>query len=665
VDGRLPLAATIGLLVLAAVAVARTVQPGKVAAVDPFVGAQACAACHQQMHDTWTRGRHSRMLQPAGAASVVGDFSQPSVTLHGRQFQLRAADGSYFVTESYLTGKPQEHRVEFTLGSRRVQHYLTTIDKGWIVVLPPSWDVERRQWFDNMDIVRPAAGDRTPVQQWNKDCVGCHVSGEAKHFDPLTRDYATRWTDFGTSCERCHGPGRAHVQRYSQAPAQNAGGDPLIVKPTRLDATRSTMICAQCHSLRNIINPDFTAGADYFDFFQPRLEYDPGTDRELPYWPDGRPRRFSNDAIGLWQSACFRRGQAACTTCHHDPHEPNVDRNPQLAPANNALCTQCHDAIGRNVPAHTRHAAASAGSACVECHMPKTVISLNARMRDHTISVPAPENTVAFQIPNACNECHRDKTAAWAVETLREWRPQGRRAKLVARAQAFAAARRSAPEALDGLIAIAGDRDAGPLIQATAAGYLRRYLSSRSSPGDARAEADPGERARAALVAAAKADHPAIRASAVASLGFVGEGGGAAVRPALAAALSDPRRAVRIAALVALINVGATPLAPAETARLKEVGREYGALAPLYDDDAAFDRDLGLVRLLDADYTGAASMLETCLRLDPRRPSASFLLALARLGQGKIDEARRLLEAVDASDPSYAAARRRLDAMKN
>jgi len=650
VNRRLPLAAAIGLLALAAAAVARTDQPGKVPAVDPFVGAQACAACHAKMHDTWLRGRHSRMLQPAGAASVVGDFSQANITLHGRQFQLRAAGGSYFVTESYLTGKPQEHRVEFTLGSRRVQHYLATIDKGWIVVLPPSWDVERRQWFDNMDIVRPAAGDRTPVQQWNRDCVTCHVSGEAKHFDPVARDYATRWTDFGTSCERCHGPGRAHVQRYSQSPAHAAGGEPLIVKPTRLDATRSTMICAQCHSLRNIINPDFTAGSDYFDFFQPRLEYDPGTDRELPYWPDGRPRRFSNDAIGLWQSACFRRGQAACTTCHRDPHEPNVDRNPQLAPTNNALCTQCHDAIGRDVPAHTRHAAASAGSACVECHMPKTVISLNARMRDHTISVPAPENTVAFQIPNACNECHRDKSAAWAVETLRDWWPQGRRAKLVARAQAFAGARRTAPEALGGLIAIAADADAGPLIQATAVGYLRRY---------------PGERARAALVAAAKADHPAIRASAIASLGFVGADDGAAVRAPIAAALSDPRRAVRIAALVALINVGPTPLAPAEAARLKEVGREYGALAPLYDDDAGFDRDLGLVRLLDADYEGAASMLETCLRLDPRRPSASFLLALARLGQGKIDEARRLLQQVDESDPSYAAARRRLEVMKN
>ena len=654
VNPRVPLAAAVGVLMLAAAARVVVGQggqavPRKIDPVDPFVGAQACAACHEQMHETWLRGRHSRMLQPAGASSVVGDFAKTPVTLHGRQFQLRAAAGSFYVTESYLTGKPQEHRVEFTLGSRRVQHYLTTIDKGWIVVLPPSWDVDRRQWFDNMDIVRPAAADGTPVQQWNKDCVGCHVSGEAKRFDPVRADYATRWTDFGTSCERCHGPGRAHVQRYSQPP-RDGSADPLIVKPTRLAAERSTMICAQCHSLRNIINPDYTAGGDYYDFFHPRLEYDPGTDRELPYWPDGRPRRFSNDAIGLWQSACFRRGQTSCTTCHRDPHEPNVDRNPQLAPGNNALCTQCHDAIGRDVAAHSRHAAASAGSSCVECHMPKTVISLNATMRDHTISVPAPENTVAAGIPNACNECHRDKTAAWAVETLARWWPDGRRAKLVARAQAFGGARRSAPAALDGLLAIAADADGGPLIQATAVGYLRRY---------------PGERARTALIAAAKADHPAIRASAIASLGFLGASDGGAVRPTLVAALSDPRRAVRIAALVALINVGATPLEPDQTARLREVGREYGALAPLYDDDAAFDRDLGLVRLLDSDFNGAASMLETCLRLDPRRPSASFLLALARLGQGKIEDARRLLQQVDQSDPSYAAARRRLEAIKN
>src|SRR5438552_12107528 len=116
------------MAVLAAVGGARTSEPQGVDRANGFVGAQACASCHQAMHDTWSRGRHSKMIQPATAASVVGDFSRRSVTLHGRSFQLREADGAYFVTESYLTGKPQDHHVELTLGSRRVQHYLTTIE---------------------------------------------------------------------------------------------------------------------------------------------------------------------------------------------------------------------------------------------------------------------------------------------------------------------------------------------------------------------------------------------------------------------------------------------------------------------------------------------------------------------------------------------------------
>jgi len=614
-------------------------------AAPAFVGARACATCHQDMHDTWSGGRHSKMLQRATASSVVGDFARGSTVLHGNRFQLRSANGEYFIGESYLTGKLREHKVEYTLGSRRVQHYLTTMEKGRMVVLPPSWDVQRREWFDNMDIVRPDRAAGTPVQQWNKDCVGCHVSGEEKQFDPATLDYRTEWTDFGTSCERCHGPGSLHVDAYSRDSTSRPIGQRFIVKPTRLDPQTNSMICAQCHSLRNVVNPGYKAGDDYFDFFMPRLEYDPGTDRELPYWPDGRPRRFSNDAIGLWQSACYRQGGATCTTCHRDPHRPDVDRNAQLAASNNALCTQCHQAIGAQTAAHTRHASGSAGSSCVACHMPKTVISINATMRDHTMSVPAPENTVTFGIPNACSECHSDKKAVWAVGVIDEWWPGGRRGKLVERARVFTAARRSAPEALTGLIAIAKDGAAGPLIQATAVGYLRRY---------------PGERARAALVSAAAAEHPAIRAAAIAGLGDVDGSADASVRSTLLTALSDRRRAVRIAALVSLVNAHGSPPVGADAGRLQSVGREYAELTTLYQDDPIFDRDLGIIQLLGGDVTRAAETLEIALRLNPTQPSAGFVLALARLGQGRIEEARTLLQRVVPSDPSYEAARRRL-----
>ena len=54
------------------------------------------------------------------------------MTLRGSRYRLRAENGEYFITESYLTGKEREHRVEYTLGSRRIQHYLTTIENGKI-----------------------------------------------------------------------------------------------------------------------------------------------------------------------------------------------------------------------------------------------------------------------------------------------------------------------------------------------------------------------------------------------------------------------------------------------------------------------------------------------------------------------------------------------------
>jgi Cytochrome c554 and c-prime len=280
------------IALLALVAIGRAAQQAPT--TRDYVGAQACENCHRTIHATWTSGRHSKMIQRATASSVKGDFAAGTVTLRGGQYGMRARGGEFFITESELAGRPQEHRIDYTLGSRRVQHYLTTIDHGKIVVMAPSWDVQRREWFHNTDIIRPDEDDRLVVQQWNKQCVGCHVSRQEQRYDPKTRTYATEWTDFGTSCERCHGPGRTHVAERSKA---------TIVRPTRLAADAATGVCAQCHSLRTAINPGYAAGDNYYDAFVPTLEYAPyarpHASQDPPYWADGRPRRFSKDAIGL------------------------------------------------------------------------------------------------------------------------------------------------------------------------------------------------------------------------------------------------------------------------------------------------------------------------------------------------------------------------------
>lgn len=640
-----------GLSVVALVLLGMIAWPGRTRTqpAPTFVGAKACAACHQDVYDSWKGARHSKMIQPATPASVEADFSKPSIALRGRTYRLRVADGAYFITESYLTGKEQEHRVEYTLGSRRIQHFLTTIGNGRIIVLPPSWDVQRHQWFDNMEIVRPDEDVKKPFQQWNALCVGCHVSQQDNHYSPTAHTYATTWTDFGTSCERCHGPGSAHVQEYTRDPGTTGHAARFIVRPTRLDPHTSSMVCAQCHSMRDVIAPGFTAGSNYYDYFVPDLEFGPRKATDPTYWADGRPRRFSNDAIGFWQSQCFLRGGATCTSCHRDPHIPDIDRNAQLRPTDNALCTRCHADIGAQLTAHTRHGAESAGSSCVECHMPKTVVSIKATMRDHTIGVPAPENTVKFGIPNACTECHADKKATWAVATLAQWWPNGRRGKLVRRAEAFTAARDAQPKALDALIAIAADDTEGPLVQANAVGYLRNYR-------------DP--RAVDALLDAAKASAPAIRVSAISGLGQIGLET-PATRAAIDAALSDRQRAVRLSALVSLINLNRGPLAADEQAPFRRASREFAAWAHLHEDDARAQCDLGMTELLVGEFDAAADALKMSLDLEPDRPSAKFLLALARLGQRRADDAAKLLKAVPSSDPYFKAAQARLKQLES
>jgi predicted CXXCH cytochrome family protein len=473
------------------------------------------------------------------------------------------------------------------------------------------------------------------------------VSDEEVTYNLATRSYATKLMDFGTSCERCHGPGSAHVQQYTRSEESRPVGARFIVRPTRLDPKTSSMICAQCHSLRDVLAPGFRAGENYYDYFLPVLgKSNPPT---IPRTGPMDARDVSNDAIGLWQSACFLRGAATCTTCHQDPHEPNVDRNTRLASSNNALCTQCHEDVGTKLTAHTRHSADSAGSSCVECHMPKTVISIKSTMRDHTMSLPAPENTVKFGIPNACTDCHKDKKASWAVFILNTWWPQGSAASW-SRGRGLHGRASHSRHALDGLIAIAADERQGPLIQANALGYLRNYGN---------------DRAVAALLIAARAEHPAIRSTALLSLrlpphGAAGQRAEATTRSSIADALQDPLRSVRLSALVSLVNIGGVPPTGIDEMRFHQVSAEFAAKARLYQDDATMQASLGAVQLLRGEFDLAAAALQNSAILEPDRPSTTFLLAMARLGQHRFEDARVLLKKVPESDPYYKMAQERL-----
>ena len=620
-----------------------------------YTGAAACAKCHAEIHARWSQSRHSKMVQPATRSSVKGDFTRGKLSLRGAPYALRERDGVFYITESTLTGKPEEHRVDYTLGNRRIQHYLTTLPTGRVIVLAPSWDVLRKQWFHNFDIADPDETSEVLVQVWNKNCFSCHVSRQEKGYDTAANAYQTSWQDFGANCERCHGPGGDHVAHYSapvpphglpQGPARD------IVLQTRLNAARNTMVCAQCHSFRDIYALGYSAGDNYYDYFLPILEATQPADRDPAYWPDGRTRRFSNDAFGLWQSECYLKGGLACTACHTAAHETEIERNPQLRPDANVLCTRCHEAVGQALTAHTHHAEASTGSSCVECHMPRTVQSVKAEIRDHSMSVPAPENTIRHSIPNACNLCHKDQDARWSLEKMNAWhgeasRPNSRqnsRQKWIRRADAFAAAGKGDAQAIPQLMAILGLPGEGPLARANALEHLARFSG------------DP--RVFTAFQRSLADEQPLVRA--VAALRMTpGPADKPAAVTALTKALDDPAATVRVGAAVTLVGLGVKDLPGTDGERFERAKKAYQARAEFNSDDAQQQMGAGRFYLLTGDPASALRALESSLRIDPEAP-AQYLVAAALVQQGQVAKARQMLLTIPPGAADYAKAQRLL-----
>ncbi len=262
-------------------------------------------------------------------------------------------------------------------------------------------------------------------------------------------------------------------------------------------------------------------------------------------------------------------------------------------------------------------------------------MSLRHRMPDHTISVPAPLNTKLFGIPNACNECHKDKSADWSEARLADWFPKGRREQTVEDAIAFTFGAKGDPLGEKPLVKIADDPTRPPLVRANALGYLRKY---------------PSAVVTSTLLAAAREAHPVLRVAALLSL--TDRGRTPEVRRVMETALNDPRRTVRMASALGLLNAGLRPAAAGDLSEpLTAALNDHALRADFLSDDPATQLDLGKMFFLAGNWKQAESSVRDALKLDPKIAGGNYFLALATLGQGRVAEGAALLRRVDRKDP--------------
>ncbi len=223
-------------------------------------------------------------------------------------------------------------------------------------------------------------------------CLQCHV-GKVEELPGRADEFTERvCVEASIGCERCHGPGRAHVDYHegkSGAKDSTDGsrtrvlGDP-IVHLARLEAGARDAVCYQCH---------LTGAERVVRFGRRETDFRPGDFFEeiwVAFIHDARGAGESADAVSqveqMEASVCFQKssGRLGCTSCH-DPH--SVPDPASRVAFFRDRCLTCHqEGDGCSESLEVRKARSSADS-CVECHMPTGAVSdvAHTSQTDHRI----------------------------------------------------------------------------------------------------------------------------------------------------------------------------------------------------------------------------------------------------------------------------------------
>ncbi len=440
-------------------------RPARVAA-GGYVSSDTCADCHPREHGSWHASYHRTMTQVATPATVIPPLDGAPIEIDGARWRLRRRgdDVTVEMPDPAFRGPPRaappiERRLVMTTGSHHEQDFWFEDgddedgdgDRA-VSHLPIVYRIAEKRWLPNgatfMQPPPPAdARLGTDRAGWNRNCIQCHATAGRPRFGP--EGVRTEVGELGIACEACHGPGAEHVaanrdprRRYALH-LDDERGDPTIVNPRRLSPERASEVCGQCHMVSTITTPAafpewnehgpaFRPGdrlADTRDILGAADRPDLASFVDGRFWSDAVVRVTGREYHGVRGSACAEHGDLSCLSCH-DMHQRADDARPpkewaddQLAPKalGDGACTGCHAAIAADVPAHTRHAAGSPGSACYDCHMPHTTWGLLKAIRSHQIESPSVATTLATGRPNACNLCHLDRSLAWSAERLEAW----------------------------------------------------------------------------------------------------------------------------------------------------------------------------------------------------------------------------------------------------
>ncbi len=80
-----------------------------------YVGRDVCRDCHQTEYSLWQNSHHDLAMQAANANTVLGDFSNASVTIFGVTSKFYKKEETFYVETEGQDGDLHEYEIAYTL----------------------------------------------------------------------------------------------------------------------------------------------------------------------------------------------------------------------------------------------------------------------------------------------------------------------------------------------------------------------------------------------------------------------------------------------------------------------------------------------------------------------------------------------------------------------
>ncbi len=332
-------------------------KPGAPPKLDPvlenpgFLGAQACQSCHRDRYDTFIHTAHHLSSQLPTAETIAGSFDAGKNEMRTKNpnvhFTMLNRDGRFIQKVSFY-GWEFEIPIDFVIGSSKLGQAYLYWDFDALYQTHVTHVTEANRWINSPGYLDGDAVYSRPIRSRCLECHSTYVDSRDRenHFTPGS-------LILGISCERCHGPGKPHVDHHTLHPEDKKAQ--FVTVPTDLTRQQQLDVCGQCHSgSSSLIAMPYS--------FRPgnRLEdhYQPADEKSIR-----NSVHASNQATRLAQSKCFQNSQMACADCHN-LHQ--LERG-QLK-VFSTRCMKCHETQDCGM---AEKVGEKISDNCIDCHMPK------------------------------------------------------------------------------------------------------------------------------------------------------------------------------------------------------------------------------------------------------------------------------------------------------